>query len=141
MVLEKLFHVRTASDVRIVYTVFLFLAMIIGKVYNFYELMPWWDKFLHVLTGALLAVLGARIGLAMPAGQKPKMGYVFLFAISFSLACGAVWEIFEFTGDELLGLDSQLRATGVMDTMGDIIADTAGALSAAGIWCGLHRKK
>ena len=63
--------------------------------------------------------------------------FVCLFAFCFALAVGAVWEIYEFTGDSFFGLNMQKFRTAdgtlligraaLSDTMKDIIIDSVGA--------------
>jgi uncharacterized membrane protein YjdF len=52
------------------------------------------------------------------------------FAFCFAVAIGATWEIFEFGMDQLFGLNMQ--KSGLVDTMGDLIVDSIGALIGAG---------
>ena len=65
-------------------------------------------------------------------------GFVAFFAFCFALACGAVWEIYEFVVDGMLGMNMQKFATdqgvqfvgheAIRDTMEDLMVDAAGAL-------------
>ena len=48
---------------------------------------------------------------------------VFMFSIGMTV--GGIWEIFEFTMDQLFGLNMQ--RSGLLDTMGDLIVDAIGA--------------
>ncbi len=50
---------------------------------------------------------------------------VVLFSVSFSLAVGVLWEIFEFLIDLIFGLNMQ--KSGLVDTMSDLIVDFLGA--------------
>ena len=52
-----------------------------------------------------------------------------LFAFSFAVAIGSMWEIFEFSMDSVFGLNMQ--KSGLVDTMWDIIVNAAGALLAS----------
>jgi len=64
--------------------------------------------------------------------------FVALFSFCFALSCGAVWEVYEFVFDGLLGLNMQkfITASGEVltghnalhDTMTDIIVDAMAAL-------------
>ena len=64
-----------------------------------------------------------------------------LFAFCFSVTIGSLWEIYEFIGDGLFGLNMQkfMTAQGELlvghnalrDTMKDIIVDVLGALLAS----------
>src|SRR5690606_28694535 len=56
-------------------------------------------------------------------GLRPS--FVALFAFTFSLSLGALWEIFEFGMDQIFGLNMQ--KSGLVDTMWDLIVDTLGA--------------
>ena len=50
---------------------------------------------------------------------------VAVFSVSFSLAAGALWEIFEFFMDT--AFDFNMQKTGLVDTMTDLIVDFLGA--------------
>lgn len=52
------------------------------------------------------------------------------FAFCFAVMIGAVWEIWEFTLDQLFGLNTQ--KSGLVDTMWDLIVDAGGAIIGAG---------
>ena len=62
-------------------------------------------------------------------------GFVAFFAFCFALAVGAMWEVFEFAMDELAGTNIQTPflgdASGLTDTMWDLIVDALGALTIA----------
>ncbi len=120
-----LFHWEIPMEFRTILTVFVFLAMTVAKLFYLYEITNWWDKFLHCCSGVILAYVGVTIGRRLTRGENRLI--ILLFGLAFAIACAAVWEIWEFSGDALFGLDSQRRATGVVDTMGDIIAGTIGA--------------
>ncbi|NIQ16387.1 MAG: hypothetical protein GTO02_18945, partial [Candidatus Dadabacteria bacterium] len=59
-------------------------------------------------------------------------GFMALFAFVFALAFGVIWEMFEFSMDQLFGLSMQKPMfndpSGLTDTMWDLIVDTLGAL-------------
>ena len=67
--------------------------------------------------------------------------FVSLFAFCFALAIGAVWEIYEFSLDGLMGFNMQKHTladgtplvghAALSDTMKDIIIDALGALAAS----------
>ena len=60
-----------------------------------------------------------------------------VFALAFSVAIGAVWEIFEFAMDSIFGLNMQ--KSGLVDTMWDLIVDTLGATVIAAMGFGYLR--
>ena len=56
----------------------------------------------------------------------------------FSIAGAGIWEIYEFTADNLLGINMQGDNT---NTMGDIISGTLGALTWFGIRTLMHKRQ
>ena len=104
--------------------IFVFLSMTLGKTLNFYGI-PYWDKFLHITSGVILAFVGLLFLWSINAKGKelhPKV--VIWFVIIFSIACAGVWEMYEFTTDALFGLTAQNGS--LNDTMWDIICGTIG---------------
>ncbi|GAA0781633.1 hypothetical protein [Hathewaya limosa] len=114
---------------------FIFCSMYLGQIGGFYSRFYWWDILLHSMSGLVLAELGFQILLSLNSQyiNKSLNPYLkILFAFFFAVACAGMWEIFEFSGDQLLGLNSQLNS--LWDTMCDIIAGTIGAL----LDCSIH---
>ncbi len=145
------FRVFIPPEFQIMTVVFVFSALFLGEVRDFYHRLWWWDIALHTSSGLLLGVLGfllvymlnenANVQLSM----KPR--FVAIFAFLFAVALGALWEIFEFSMDQWFGLDMQKEmlgdASGLTDTMWDLIVDTLGALiiSLFGWWYMRQGKK
>ena len=125
---EKLINVTIPDYMQITLALYVFFSMIMGKVYNLYEIIPIWDKLLHILSGVILSIIALRLlnTYKVCDGIPPLLTGVIIF--SFALAAGAVWEIYEYGLDVLFSLDAQRAATGVTDTMLDIICDAAGSL-------------
>ena len=125
----------------ILYFVFLYCAIYLGEVRNFYYLVPNWDTWLHTLSGGMLGALGFVIvnQLNQVEGVPVKLGpkFVCLFALCFAMTVGILWEIYEFTLDGLLGMNMQkfrlengverVGRAALTDTMKDLIVDFAGA--------------
>ncbi len=125
--------------------VFLFCAIFCGEVFGAYGKITHWDTFLHAFSGSVLTAFGFALVNLLNDRKKVKgeFGIFFtcLFAFSFALAAGAVWEIYEYTFDGLLGMNMQRFMTyeGVVlsghealyDTMKDIIIDCVAALITA----------
>ena len=84
----------------------------------------------------MLGILGLLLVYVLNESPRVDMtmrpGFVAFFAFCFSVAVGAVWEIFEFSMDQLAGTNMQKPMfddpSGLTDTMWDIIVDTLGAL-------------
>jgi len=126
----------------IMYYIFLYCAIFLGEVLNFYYVIPHWDVILHFFSGAMLGALGFILVSQLNDSEMIRVSlspfFVALFAFCFALSCGAVWEVYEFVFDGLLGLNMQkfITATGEVlvghnalhDTMTDIIVDALAAL-------------
>lgn len=125
-------RVKIPSLLYFLILLFIFLSMFLGKVSGFYGIFPWWDKMLHTLSGVILMLIGFVIFFLL-CGKDVRKEIppivIVLFGLFFAVAMAGVWEIFEFTTDKLFGLNSQNGS--LVDTMGDIIVGTLGAIAAS----------
>ena len=143
-IIDKKLKLELPDLLYIMYFIFLFAAIFLGSGLGFYSKIPRWDDVLHSLSGALLAVLGFAIIMLYNKRSKQiegtiSAGFMAVFAFCFALAIGAIWEIYEYTGDGLMQMSMQrfLDAQGnglvgraaLYDTMKDIIVDTLSALT------------
>lgn len=140
---EHRYHIDIPDIMEIIYFIFLFCAIYLGEVRNFYYKIPYWDMILHCFSAAVLGSLGFMIVNFLNNSEKISIQlspfFVALFAFSFALTCGTIWEIYEFTADGVLGTNMQkfITADGtvligrgaIVDTMEDFIVDALGALS------------
>lgn len=131
------------NTIVILYFIFLYCAIYLGEVRNFYYVIPHWDGILHAFSGAMLGALGFILVDLLNRDQKVHVHlspfFIAVFAFCFALAVGALWEVYEFSFDAILGLNMQkhtteegmalLGAAAVSDTMRDLIADSLAALA------------
>ena len=134
----------------------LFAASFGGKFMNFYYDIRCWDSVMHFLGGAGAMILGYEIICAMQKRDKKTapLSIVLLGAFGYSFILGTAWELFEFTFDQIscmggsmgdaqhwslelaLGTAKELtlfdpvfdERWSIMDTMGDIVLNTLGAI-------------
>jgi hypothetical protein len=131
-------------ELQLVAVAFVFFSEFLGSAQHFYDRFWWWDSALHLGAGVLMGVAGMLVVLLLyrTTTRPPNMPPVFfcLFAFTFSVTLGVMWEIYEFTIDRLVpGMNAQHAETGVVDTMKDLIVDTVGAALVAGLgWIHLH---
>lgn len=133
-----------------------FVAVITAYLFNFYYEVRLWDSFLHFCCGFGLVFLGYEFACALIKKQKrtASVAMVLLASVGFSFMCSTWWELFEFTGDQVIGIVtgevanaqfwSYERLIGtdkiqtifdyldlgrypIMDTMGDMFLNTSGA--------------
>lgn len=122
-IILNIFKVKLSNLPDFLLQLFIFLALLLGRMYNMYSILPWWDLFLHFASGALLGFLSLII-------LKPLIGennlktlpplFIGIYILLFSISGAALWEFWEFAGDQLFGFDSQLNS--LMDTMTDMIS-------------------
>lgn len=133
LLIERNYKVNLPLEFELVIVLFIYAAMFLGEVMNFYENLWWWDGMLHVISGIVLSFAGFLGLYTMQHQQRLKIsafGLVFL-AFCIAMAAGAVWEIFEFSADQIFGLNMQKN--GLHDTMWDLIVDGLGALLISGL--------
>ncbi|MEG0570531.1 MAG: hypothetical protein RR497_02680 [Oscillospiraceae bacterium] len=108
---------------------FTFCAEFLGAGLGLYTVIPIFDLILHSLSGVLLVFAGHYIVqevIAKKSGESPSIALACFCSFTTAVAGAAVWEIWEYSGDVLLKLNSQ--GGSIHDTMQDIIAGTIGAL-------------
>ena len=127
------------------YLVFLYCAITLGEVRDFYYRVPHWDTILHTLSGVMLGFFGFMVIDILNRDKNTSVNlspiFVSLFAFCFAVSIGLVWEIYEYSFDGILGLNMQkfrledgtelIGRAALSDTMDDIIVDALGALSAS----------
>ena len=145
--LEHRIKIIIPSRMMIMYALFLYGAIYLGEVRNFYYVIPYWDTILHMSSGGMLGALGFSVIVLLnntdrvPINLSPV--FVAFFAFCFAISIGVAWEIYEYAFDGLLGLNMQKFALqdgtllvgrdAVSDTMQDLIVDVVGAGAISGL--------
>ncbi len=125
----KFIKIKLTNIIDLIIQSYIFLCLFLGKMYNIYTIFPWWDLFLHFISGIIIGLVGIlafSILIPKPVFNKLSPLVKALNTFLFAVASSALWEIWEFAGDELFGLNSQLNS--LKDTMGDIIACALGGV-------------
>ncbi len=110
---------------------FLFVADIwlnaTANFLNFYTRFFYWDNLAHFLGTSVVTVGILVILKILQQRGMINMGGLFLAIVALSLAMSlsVIYEIFEYTGDQLFGTH---RVTGLYDTSSDLLLNTSGAL-------------
>lgn len=135
--------------VNILITVHVFLASHLGSAMDFYARFECWDLVMHGYFGFVGATALYVLLLKWNGEMLKRFGFMVLIFLG-TMGCAAIWEMFEFTADTLLGCDAQrvqesflLGISPVKDTMTDIIVAVVGvAVFYAGLfvdWIGNGR--
>lgn len=127
--IERLFKVKIDDKLKLVYMSFIFAAQFLGVTVELYNVIDYFDKITHALSGVLTAY-GALLILSLVFKEPFKNKFFpIVWMIVFSLAIASFWEMFEYTANILFGGDAQRVAlTGVNDTMQDIIVAFLGSI-------------
>lgn len=125
--------IRLPLQFQFAITLFLYASLFLGEVGGYYQRFWWWDVVLHVGSAFAFGFTGFLILYVLYARRKLQASpfLISIFAFSFGLAIGAIWEIFEFAMDNAFGLNMQ--KSGLRDTMWDLIIDAIGAGTASTI--------
>jgi uncharacterized membrane protein YjdF len=137
MMIARLSHIDLPIALEMFAVIFIYASLFLGELNNYYAKFFWWDILLHIGAGLAFGVMGFIILYILYKTKKvktsPKMIAMFTFA--FALAIGALWEIVEFSIDQLFGpisnhafMQTQVNNCGLIDTMKDLIDDSIGAL-------------
>jgi len=127
MIFEERLGIRLPMTFGALIVVFVFATLFLGEVGDFYERFWWWDVVLHSGSAIGFGLIGFVLVFMLFEGDRfaaPPLALAFL-SFSIAMSMGALWEIFEFAMDSLVG--TTMQKSGLVDTMWDLIVDTIGA--------------
>lgn len=126
-------NVRLPLQFELFATVFIYAALFLGEVGDYYYKYWWWDVALHTGSAFAFGFAGFLILYLLVVRGKLQASPVLIsmFSFTFALAIGALWELFEFFMDSVFG--TNMLKSGLQDTMWDLIVDAIGALAASTI--------
>lgn len=108
----------------IISIIYIFLALYLGEINKFYIKFWWWDLLLHGIFGsyAVIIALYLKEGIITSNREVTKKRYrifILIFAFTFSITAGVLWEVFEFLGDYFF--KTSMVKGGIEDTMTDML--------------------
>lgn len=123
------FSPKVNDLIELIFLLFILFAQLLGSILHFYGIIYWYDSFMHYISGILTSFLAVIILILFNKYDDNDKAFNVIFILSITLMVASLWEIFEFTTDNLLGGDAQrVVATGVTDTMKDIICALLGSI-------------
>ncbi len=148
ILLAKKFHVHVPAIFQLLAIAFVFASVFLGEVHGYYTKFWWWDIALHTGSGFLLGIIGFLLVYLLNENETIHLqmmpGFVAFFAFMFALGMGGLWEIFEFSMDQIFGFNMQKPMfgdhSGLTDTMYDLIVDAIGALIVSVLGYGYLKK-
>lgn len=129
-VIRRSYEVYLPLEFDLITILFIFASLFLGEIRSYYERFWWWDALLHTASGLVMGILGFALVYVLNRERRTELTmspfFIGLFSFSFAMTIGVVWEIFEFAMDSFFGMNMQ--KSGLVDTMGDLIVNTVGAL-------------
>ena len=128
---EKKYKIYIPLDFEFVIIFFVYACLFLGEVRGFYGRFWWWDIFLHTFSAIAFCFLGSIAFFLLFKAEKIKThpAWIAIFSFCFSLTVAVLWEIFEFTMDQVF--ETNMQKSGLMDTMGDLISASVSSLLVA----------
>lgn len=118
------------SNFQLITILFIFAAQYLGEIKGFYIKLWWWDLLLHVVFGAYTLIISLHLiqGIFKQAPETTRQRFILftvIFAFSFTITLGTMWEMFEFVTDYLFS--TKLVKGGLEDTSTDLLAKISAA--------------
>lgn len=144
LMMEKFLKVRLTEDIILCCIIFIMLSQWLGTYLRAYDVIGWWDLFLHGISGALASLTG--IVLIILGDRKAVLfknecyGIICTIMFLAGSASAVFWEICEWFGDTFLGTFAQLGS--LSDTMEDMsICVIISATFCTAVYLGLKKEK
>jgi len=130
-IIEKNLKIHFPLEFGFILNLFIYASLFLGEQRGYYTAFVWWDVVLHMASAIALGFIGFLIMYSIYRTEKVKIPRVLIviFSFCFAVSLGAMWEIFEFFMDSTIG--SNMQASGLVDTMWDLIVDVIGSLIVA----------
>lgn len=143
LIMKKL-KLYVPDFVYLIFLIFCLAHFLLGEIFGFFALVPWWDSMLHTVSGVLITFLAFSF-IKLLNGEKGDLSLACTIIAAFcvTVTVGVVWEIVEFAMDGWFGLNMQraylsnasgergaalIGSDALSDTMKDLILDALGAL-------------
>jgi hypothetical protein len=115
---------------------------ILGNSLYLYRSIAYYDVIMHLLGTAIIALIAFLVVFVLHFTGKIKVSIrlIGIFTFIFALAVGALWEIAEFSLDQVMKTNAQMTwldpAAGLKDTNTDLIFDAlaGGIVAIIGMW-------
>ena len=107
-ILERIKGLKFTFSLKLLIYLFLFCAIVLGEVFDFYTRYTYWDDVLHFIAGIGTSYMGLIIFKNNVKNiNKVLLTLCVIFSFSFSVMLGTLWEFIEFGFDKYLGFDMQ----------------------------------
>lgn len=128
---------------KLVFLIFIFLALYLGEILNFYDILWWWDLMLHGVFGFYIVTISYYLLEefcinSFNVSINRLLLFKTLFSFCLAVSLGVIWELLESTGDYFF--NSKMVKGGLEDTAGDLIVKMIAAFIASVYYHFKYRK-
>lgn len=91
-IFQKKYSINLPPEFELVIVIFLYFALFLGEVQNFYTQFWWWDMILHTGSGFALGIVGFLILYTLNQQKKFSASpfWIAIFSFCFALALGSL---------------------------------------------------
>lgn len=126
---EVNFSITIPETLEVIIVLFIFAAEILGELFHFYTIFPFWDMLLHTFNGFLAAAIGLALVSILNRSERIAFSlspfFCVVVAFCFSMTIGVLWEFFEFGMDRVFALDMQKDT--VVSSISSALLDPTGS--------------
>ena len=140
LILIMIFTYRLPIHLCLLSILFCIAANGLGSIVGLYKMFALYDNIIHYISGILLSAIGYYVIGMIAEKQQVHLTFFIhiIFTLFFGIACAGLWEIYEFSVDQLLNLSMQGNN---IDTMSDIVAGSLGAITFSIVKNVFHKKQ
>lgn len=124
-ILNKKLNKLVDNSIYINLVVFIMVASLLGSCFGFYDINHY-DDFLHLYSGILCCNVAYLVIRYFNEKNDMSKLFVIIFLFMFTMGVASLWEIMEFSMDNILGTNTQVG--GLTDTVIDMIDALIGAV-------------
>ncbi len=122
---ERNFKADLPTVFEVIILFFIFAGNILGEIFAFYIIIPFWDTALHTIYGFIFAALGFSLIDILNKEQdfkfKLSIPFCCINSLGFTLGIGVLWEFFEFAMDFFF--DKDMQKDTILNSFNTVVLD------------------
>lgn len=128
-------------QLELIFSLMVLLSLVIGETLNFYQLIPYYDKFIHFSLPFFVGLIAFLLAYTMHQTGNLRItnGPLIVIIVLLTMGIGATWEIIEYVSDAFINpylhvfeqLQGSSTESPLVDTMNDLICDMLGGIFGA----------
>ena len=125
---EYYFEIKVPAKFEVMILLFIYGLLLLADVKGVFAEYFWFGTILNFASAIALGFVGFTVLYVLHKEEKINASpiVIAIFAFSFAVAVGVLWQIFEFLLDSFFGF--RIQTTGFNEIMGDLVANSIGSL-------------